>query len=66
MASYYTNYDLCPVINISDSSEVHSEDNKALPEKSKKRRFKTPSQVEALEKFYNGMGALLDLSCPTV
>lgn len=36
-----------------DSSEVHSEDNKALPEKSKKRRFKTPSQVEALEKFYN-------------
>ncbi|KAF7121281.1 hypothetical protein RHSIM_Rhsim13G0211200 [Rhododendron simsii] len=35
-----------------ESSEVHSEDNKALPEKSKKRRFKTPSQVEALEKFY--------------
>ncbi|XP_057501709.1 uncharacterized protein LOC130785542 isoform X2 [Actinidia eriantha] len=32
--------------------EVHSEDNKALPAKYKKRRLKTPSQVEALEKFY--------------
>ncbi|XP_058224988.1 small ribosomal subunit protein RACK1-like [Rhododendron vialii] len=40
------------VWNTLESSEVHSEDNKALPEKSKKRRFKTPSQVEALEKFY--------------
>ncbi|XP_057480687.1 uncharacterized protein LOC130767727 isoform X2 [Actinidia eriantha] len=33
--------------------EVHSEDNNTPPEKSKKRRFKTPSQVEALEKFYS-------------
>ncbi|XP_057474794.1 homeobox-DDT domain protein RLT1-like isoform X4 [Actinidia eriantha] len=35
-----------------ESCEVHSEDNKALPAKYKKRRLKTPSQVEALEKFY--------------
>ncbi|KAI8548108.1 hypothetical protein RHMOL_Rhmol07G0246800 [Rhododendron molle] len=52
VALYDTNYNICTVINILESSEVHSEDNKALPEKSKKRRFKTPSQVEALEKFY--------------
>ncbi|GAB4835273.1 hypothetical protein Ancab_000182 [Ancistrocladus abbreviatus] len=36
-----------------DSSEVQSEDNKSHPEKNKKRRFKTPSQVQALEEFYN-------------
>ncbi|GMP91419.1 hypothetical protein CsSME_00042130 [Camellia sinensis var. sinensis] len=36
-----------------ESCDMHSEDDKALPDKSKKRRFKTPSQVEALEKFYN-------------
>ncbi|XAR60317.1 hypothetical protein NMG60_11033635 [Bertholletia excelsa] len=36
-----------------DSHEVHSDDNKALPEKGKKRKLKTPSQVEALEKFYS-------------
>ncbi|KAI7990834.1 Homeobox-DDT domain protein RLT1 [Camellia lanceoleosa] len=36
-----------------ESCEVHSEDNKALPEKNKKRRLKTPFQVEALEKFYS-------------
>ncbi|PSR95419.1 Homeobox-DDT domain protein [Actinidia chinensis var. chinensis] len=35
-----------------ESCEVHSEDSKALPAKYKKRRLKTPSQVEALEKFY--------------
>lgn len=62
MALYDTNYDICAVINILESSEVHSEDNKALPEKSKKRRFKTPSQVEALEKFYIGMCALIAIS----
>uniref|UniRef100_A0A5B7APH5 Homeobox domain-containing protein n=1 Tax=Davidia involucrata TaxID=16924 RepID=A0A5B7APH5_DAVIN len=36
-----------------ESCEVYSEENKALPEKNKKRRLKTASQVEALEKFYN-------------
>ncbi|KAA8544575.1 hypothetical protein F0562_022566 [Nyssa sinensis] len=36
-----------------ESREVHSEENKALPEKNKKRRLKTASQVEALEKLYN-------------
>ncbi|GAB4855985.1 hypothetical protein Ancab_024624 [Ancistrocladus abbreviatus] len=36
-----------------ESSEVQSEDNKSHPEKNKKRRFKTPSQVQALEEFYN-------------
>lgn len=62
VALYDTNYNICAVINILESSEVHSEDNKALPEKSKKRRFKTPSQVEALEKFYIGMCALIAIS----
>ncbi|KAI8556684.1 hypothetical protein RHMOL_Rhmol05G0272800 [Rhododendron molle] len=38
VALYDTNYNICTVINILESSEVHSEDNKALPEKSKKRR----------------------------
>lgn len=36
-----------------ESSEVHSEENKICEEKNKKRRLKTPSQVQALEKFYN-------------
>lgn len=35
-----------------ESGEAHSEE-KALPETNKKRRFKTPSQVQALEEFYN-------------
>ncbi|KAF5930263.1 hypothetical protein HYC85_031136 [Camellia sinensis] len=41
------------VLDYTKSCDMHSEDDKALPDKSKKRRFKTPSQVEALEKFYN-------------
>ena len=44
--------------NVSESSEVHSEENKICEEKNKKRRLKTPSQVQALEKFYNGMNFL--------
>ncbi|KAJ7960563.1 Homeobox-DDT domain protein RLT1 [Quillaja saponaria] len=36
-----------------ETSEMHSEENKVSIEKSKKRRLKTPAQVEALEKFYN-------------
>lgn len=33
---------------------MHSEEDKLSPE-DKKRRLKTPSQVAALEEFYNGM-----------
>ncbi|KAL7084628.1 hypothetical protein ACP275_14G233500 [Erythranthe tilingii] len=36
-----------------DSCEMHSEDDKALLEKNKKRIVKTREQVDALEKFYN-------------
>ncbi|KAJ8446865.1 hypothetical protein Cgig2_016175 [Carnegiea gigantea] len=36
-----------------ESSEVQYEENKELPEKNKRRRFKTPSQLQALEEFYN-------------
>ncbi|CAA0822980.1 Homeodomain-like superfamily protein [Striga hermonthica] len=36
-----------------ESCEMHSEDDKALLEKNKKRIVKTRAQVEALEKFYN-------------
>lgn len=36
-----------------ESCEVHSDDNRTLPEKKQKRIVKTPAQVEALEKFYN-------------
>lgn len=36
-----------------ESCEVHSEDDKTLPDKNKKRIVKTRAQVEALEKFYN-------------
>ncbi|KAF7113245.1 hypothetical protein RHSIM_RhsimUnG0145700 [Rhododendron simsii] len=60
VALYDTNYNICAVINILESSEVHSEDNKALPEKIKTRTFKTPSQVEALEKFYIESVGLLE------
>ncbi|KAL5565870.1 hypothetical protein UlMin_029034 [Ulmus minor] len=35
-----------------ESGDVHSEENKASQE-NKKRRLKTPSQIMALEKFYN-------------
>ena len=43
-----------------ESSEAHSEENKASQD-NKKRRLKTPSQVMALEKFYNGKNASLVL-----
>lgn len=43
-------------------SEVHSEENKVASEKDKKRRLKTPAQVMALEKFYNGMISTLVIS----
>lgn len=33
---------------------MHSEEDRLSPE-DKKRRLKTPSQVAALEEFYNGM-----------
>ncbi|KAJ7964998.1 Homeobox-DDT domain protein RLT1 [Quillaja saponaria] len=36
-----------------ETSEMHSEENKVSLEKGKKRRLKTPAQVEALEKFYD-------------
>ncbi|XP_011024955.1 PREDICTED: uncharacterized protein LOC105125967 isoform X1 [Populus euphratica] len=36
-----------------ESSEVHSEENRASPEKNLKRTVKTPAQVIALESFYN-------------
>lgn len=36
-----------------ESSEVQCEENKELLDKNKKRRFKTPSQLQALEDFYN-------------
>ncbi|KAK6144083.1 hypothetical protein DH2020_020903 [Rehmannia glutinosa] len=36
-----------------ESCEMHSEDDKALLEKNKKRTVKTPAQVQALEKFYD-------------
>ncbi|KAJ4724433.1 Homeobox-DDT domain protein [Melia azedarach] len=36
-----------------DSGERHSEENKLSLEKNMKRRYKTPAQVMALERFYN-------------
>ncbi|KAK4441416.1 hypothetical protein Salat_0476500 [Sesamum alatum] len=36
-----------------ESPEMHSEDEKAVVEKNKKRIVKTRAQVQALEKFYN-------------
>ncbi|KAI4308172.1 hypothetical protein L6164_031274 [Bauhinia variegata] len=36
-----------------ESGELHSEENKVVVEKNKKRRLKTPAQVTGLEKFYN-------------
>ncbi|KAL2941967.1 Homeobox-DDT domain protein RLT1 [Bienertia sinuspersici] len=36
-----------------ESGEVQCEENKALSEKNKKRRFKTPAQLQGLEDFYN-------------
>ncbi|KAF8395682.1 hypothetical protein HHK36_019632 [Tetracentron sinense] len=41
------------ILNPQKSCEMHSEEDKILPENNKKRRLKTPSQVEALETFYN-------------
>ncbi|KAI3450028.1 hypothetical protein Pfo_006693 [Paulownia fortunei] len=41
------------VLNDVQSCEMHSEDDKALLEKNKKRTVKTHAQVQALEKFYN-------------
>lgn len=38
-----------------ESGGAQSEENKVSLEKDKKRRLKTPAQVMALEKFYNGM-----------
>jgi len=39
----------------SELSEVQYEENKELPEKNKRRRFKTPFQLQSLEEFYNGI-----------
>lgn len=47
------------MLSILDSSEMHSEENKVSLEKNIKRRYKTPAQVMALEKFYNGIVSLL-------
>lgn len=38
-----------------ESGGAQSEENKVSLERDKKRRLKTPAQVMALEKFYNGM-----------
>jgi hypothetical protein len=38
-----------------ESGGAQSEENRVSLEKDKKRRLKTPAQVMALEKFYNGM-----------
>ncbi|KAJ4827078.1 hypothetical protein Tsubulata_013892 [Turnera subulata] len=47
-------YVFCGVINQwSDSSELHSEQNRVSAEKNNKRILKTPGQVVALENFYN-------------
>ena len=56
--SYFFNYFLF----LLESSEVHSEENKVSSEKDKKRRLKTPAQVMALERFYNGMITYLVIS----
>ena len=48
------------IIYVSDSGEIQCEENKELPEKNKKRRFKTPSQLQALEDFYNGKISAFD------
>lgn len=45
------------MLSISDSGERHSEENKLSLEKNMKRRYKTPAQVMALERFYNGIVA---------
>lgn len=42
-----------------DSNEVHSEENKTSLDNNKKRVLKTPAQLMALEKFYNGENASL-------
>ncbi|OVA01153.1 Homeobox domain [Macleaya cordata] len=39
-------------MGILEPCDVHPDEDKVLSEKSKKRRFKTPFQVEALENFY--------------
>ncbi|XP_057954152.1 uncharacterized protein LOC131148473 isoform X2 [Malania oleifera] len=36
-----------------ESGDVNSEENKVFPEKNRKRKLKTPFQIDALEKFYN-------------
>ena len=43
------------VVFIVEPQEVHTDENRALPEKKQKRIVKTPAQVAALENFYNGM-----------
>jgi len=42
-------------------SEFHDERDSLSPEKSK-RRLKTPAQVQALEKFYSGTIAALQIT----
>lgn len=44
-----------------ESSEAHSAEDKASSEKNR-RRFKTPTQLTALENFYNGK-MILSLVC---
>lgn len=34
--------------------DVHTDENRSLPEKKYKRIVKTPNQIAALENFYNG------------
>lgn len=40
-------------MEVEGSGVAHSEENKDLPEKKMRRRFKTPSQLQGLEDFYN-------------
>lgn len=53
--SLYLSYSFLLFLSITDSDEVHSEDNKVPLDKSKKRTLKTPAQRDALECFYEGI-----------
>ncbi|KAK9062709.1 hypothetical protein SSX86_019898 [Deinandra increscens subsp. villosa] len=46
-------YGSLSVFNIVEPQEIHTDEHKALPEKKPKRIVKTPTQVAALENFYN-------------
>ncbi|KAL6010055.1 hypothetical protein ACLOJK_000486 [Asimina triloba] len=41
------------LVGVPESNDLHSGEERASPDKGKKRRLKTPAQVQALERFYN-------------